>query len=605
MNKFKKILLGALSVLTLGLVAVTGAKVNATSVKYEYSYDAFNDAIAYANKGDENLYTDEGGKALEWYAGKTINDKVFDVNYFGSFIKLKNGKVSQLGNSTSNSLVSAIDAKYLPSDFDTATYKDSNVGYVSGMKAITNISSLNIKYNNSKGNPGVYYLMITSDDLNYISIKTGDCKNLSLNETISITFNDEKNIYEAKNGTNTVELGTNNKIGYAIVMATAGDKKNLQTTTWITTVSKYFETDALTYKVKFYDEDSVELSNLEKTVIENDNVTSTIAPNVFGKTFKYWAVGSPTGNEFNFDDPVTSDLDLFAVYEEYNTDKYSLSVDYIEYAGDYYGTSDLTDDSILSPTKYSFVPGGKTGNKFYQTAVKVGDLGTSKYAIKTGGSVQSNGGNSLYINLDKIGTFKIYARSGSNTARTIRFYEKESTNAVFEASDSVTNDNTVQVVTVNVDATGEYNIGSNGGVYIYAIEFTPYVSDVTLNFEAQYDANNQAEATKIRFIGTIEGISYSNSTIISSIKFTFTFKDKDRICVVNNLYKSITSGETIIKTSNDDTMYVIYQLNNINKTAYKGEKLTNCKLVVTLTDGSSVSFDRDDIILPDFTTVID
>ena len=40
MNKFKKILLGTLSVLTLGLFVATGAKVNAATTSYSFTYSA-------------------------------------------------------------------------------------------------------------------------------------------------------------------------------------------------------------------------------------------------------------------------------------------------------------------------------------------------------------------------------------------------------------------------------------------------------------------------------------------------------------------------------------------------------------------------------------
>ena len=89
------------------------------------------------------------------------------------------------------------------------------------------------------------------------------------------------------------------------------------------------------------------------------------------------------------------------------------------------------------------------------------------------------------------------------------------------------------------------------------------------------------------------------------MKFTFTFKDTARTASVNNLYKSIVNGETVLKAAADNKMYVIYQLNNINKTAYQGEKLSDCKFIITFTDGSTVSVNRADITLPTaFTTVV-
>ncbi len=51
MNKFKKIMLGALSVLTLGLFVVTGAKVNASTTDYKYSFNGISAAGSITDNG--------------------------------------------------------------------------------------------------------------------------------------------------------------------------------------------------------------------------------------------------------------------------------------------------------------------------------------------------------------------------------------------------------------------------------------------------------------------------------------------------------------------------------------------------------------------------
>lgn len=129
---------------------------------------------------------------------------------------------------------------------------------------------------------------------------------------------------------------------------------------------------------------------------------------------------------------------------------------------------------------------------------------------------------------------------------------------------------------------------------------------VQLSFNAQYNEVNAADSTKLRFMGKIAGISYDNYANITSMQFTFTFKGLDRVCAVTRLYKSITSNGDEIDGFGlaTNTMYVVYQLKNINKEAYKGQTLSNCKFTLTFSDGSTKSVSHDDITLPNFTTVI-
>lgn len=586
MKKLKKILLGALSALTLGLFVATGAKVIAATADYTYSFDAFSDSGYSDSNCQSGMGSTETVQTSSWYTKKTVNELASTPNYFGSAIRWSNSVVYRIGNDTTNALVSGIDSKYRPSDFNVA---ETNVGYVSGMNAISNITSLSISYNNSKTNAGVYYLMVSSDDANYSCIKTGDCKSLNLNATITVALNQSTNKYEATLGTTVVELGDTNALGYAIVMATTTAGKNIQTTTWTTNYTRSIETDATTFNVKFYDINSDELTSYGKTVIENDTVSQPSAPTVFGKQLKHWAVGSSDGSAYDFSQAVTSDLSLYAVYEEYETDEYSLTVDYMKYAGDYYGSSNITSDKPLSPTRYTFVYGDVDKNFFATDAKSVGTYGNSTYAIKTAGSVQANGGSSLNINLDKTGTFTIYARSGSSTARNIRFYTPGTQNAAFESTDQVTNDSTVQSVTVNVTTTGEYNIGSNGGIYIYAIIFTPHISNGT---SAGVFAEINSTGDTLRFVGGMSGITDLDN--IDSIELILT---KDNVAskkqiFLTTCYISVANASVDCPAS-DGVFYVIFRLTGVSGITGTFTK----QLKITFTDGSTTLSSVTDTVL--------
>lgn len=150
---------------------------------------------------------------------------------------------------------------------------------------------------------------------------------------------------------------------------------------------------------------------------------------------------------------------------------------------------------------------------------------------------------------------------------------------------------------------GEHSItkGDTANVAFVGVVYNKMSNNVTGTFEAQYNAETAADSTKLRFIGTIAGVS--DTANIASIQFKFTFNGTDRTGNVTSLYTSINSGEAVIKAAADNTYYVVYTLNNINKEAYKGLELSNLELVITFTDGSTVTAVHDSITLPEFTTV--
>ncbi len=128
--------------------------------------------------------------------------------------------------------------------------------------------------------------------------------------------------------------------------------------------------------------------------------------------------------------------------------------------------------------------------------------------------------------------------------------------------------------------------------------YTVADSEVTLAFDAQYNTENSADATMLRFIGTINGIAYDDYADISSAKFTFTFNGASKEANLTHLYKSVSSVNSSL-TAADNKMYVVLTLNNIK--SYSGYTLSDCLLTVTLNTGVVKSISHADIKFPTFT----
>ncbi|MGM9970529.1 MAG: InlB B-repeat-containing protein [Anaeroplasma sp.] len=153
---------------------------------------------------------------------------------------------------------------------------------------------------------------------------------------------------------------------------------------------------------------------------------------------------------------------------------------------------------------------------------------------------------------------------------------------------------------------GEHTItkADTANVGFIGLIYDTISKDVTATFEAQYNAETDADSTKLRFIGTIEGISYDDYANITSVQFTYTFNEVARTGKITSLYKSITNGGAEFKPAADNTLYVVYTLNNINKAAYNGLTLSNLQLVITFSDGSTTTVSHTDIVLPTFNNTI-
>ncbi|MBR6072074.1 MAG: hypothetical protein IKP77_04495 [Acholeplasmatales bacterium] len=217
-------------------------------------------------------------------------------------------------------------------------------------------------------------------------------------------------------------------------------------------------------------------------------------------------------------------------------------------------------------------------------------------------SLMSTHNTSCVVTLKKTGNITVNYRTTSNK-KTIKVGENSTSGYI---ASSGTGSFIVDNVAANTTITFVNASGFTSIVYTTTSSVEGLMaSSTTLTFDAQYNEEEASDSNKLRFIGTIDGVAYGDYTNIKSMEFNFSFNETERTVIVNKLYKSIVSGENIVKAVADDTMYVVFQLNNINKTAYQNKSLSNCRFVVTFTDDSAAIVNRDDIVLPStFTTVV-
>lgn len=340
---------------------------------------------------------------------------------------------------------------------------------------------------------------------------------------------------------------------------------------------------------------------LETAVEDGTCLDYTPAISSVDSVFDGYYTDSSCSTKFDVSTTITEDLVLYANFTSDTNyvvnNMYSLDNTITKYMYNKFGANvTISNDLEVTNTIYTVLNGCKM-----QTSSNIECIGTNGAASTTKQSVK--------IDIPSSGTITTLMTVTGDSARNAQLLDSTGANVTVTKGDSAWDGTAAsayeqRTLTYAVEA-GTYYLGGDNGMRVFSVEFTPYISnDVTATFEAQYNAATDADSTKLRFIGTIEGIAYEDYANISSIQFTFTFNEVDRICKVNKLYKAIENNGAAFKSAADNTMYVVYSLNNINKEAYKGLSLTNLKLTLTFSDGSTKTVAHDDIVLPEFTTTI-
>ena len=632
MNKFKKVMLGALSVLTLGLFAVVGTKVNAATVNYN--------VVAYTVSGETSssniIATGNRTKTTRINPSDENNTDsvVFSVgssNTWGTDKGLSNGiNVSSNTNASSRFYKVTVPAGYYISSFVVSTDAKTNVRELNlSANDSTTLIANTVSQNTVKSTTSNLEFVAEGKRMNYTNAggdiyihAPGSICVYSVNLTLQVdvlsgnavtaTFNPNGGTLTGNEQYTLDEPGTLNmptaptRAGYTFTGWKVGT-----TTLAVGTLS--YDLQSNTEFVAQWDKNvndwctltfdanggSCSVSTVE--VLRNTSYTLPTATKT-GHRLLGWVNNSTTYSS-TFSVPNVETATLTASWEqnkmpEQTDSKYILNANNIS-------TGSIASGTVVSGTVFSFVTSDTLAVDEQSLTYEDGTSSeTFTKRIKTGGTSTTTN-RVIKMSVDVPGKLNIICQSGSSTTdRTAKVFKNDTTEGIVGTVNAVAVNPYLQSVTIA--EAGTYYIGSsNSGVNFYYIEFIPAQSateladNVNLVFDAQYNGATAADSSKLRFIGTIDGVAFDDYANISNMKFTFTFNDVARECEVTKLYKSIKSGETTVKAATDDTMYVVYQLNNINKAAYQGKKLTNCKFTVTFEDGSSVSVPHDDITLPD------
>ncbi len=606
MNKFKKIMLGALSVLTLGLFVVTGTKANA-AVNNSFTFD-----LSQFAKIGKNTTGETSSTATDTTSGDTMT---LTLNIPTALT----GSDSKWDSSNNCYIVG------IKSDGTSATFTLSFTMEGSGQATFTYNTGGGSKYVDLSVDSGTATQIVNGGTgTKVVSGLTAGDHTFTFTGTSSSTSNFKLYSFVV---TDSYETGTAAEQAVEAINAIPSE------ITYTTECKALIDT-ATTKIAAVADDDKDDITNLatyNAAVTSFNNLEST---KISAFTTAVTSIGTVTASSGSAIEAAQAAYDALLASTKANADVISAKADldaaiaaydlivYNSYSKSYVVPADTVyeKDKDNKSVAVTYTEKTQLGNSiFYATngmaykdeaALTIGETSWDD-RLYTGGNSTCNSTKQervVTFETKTSGTLKIAATSQNNTAtdRTVNLYNSsfEKTSQSAQIADS---NNTYMYF--DIPAAGTYYLGSTGGVNFFYMEFIPettcVANDVTLTFDAQYNEEEAADSTKLRFIGTIDGIAYKDYANISSIKFTFKFKGTERTTSVNNLYKSIINGETTVKAAADNKMYVIYQLNNINKTAYQTEKLTDCKFIVTFTDGSTVSVNRADITLPTtFTSVV-
>lgn len=635
MRKIKMLMLGLLSVLTLGLFVVTGTKVNATTV--ETGYEAISILSLKNNDSEYSTYGSKpSGKGQDvtndyiafagnwnWYKTGIVETVAKDVINntgcsFDSFvITSSSNRVINLkvpSNKTKISIIIYVLSMVKAGNDGNYTLKDGGSITIDIPNTVSNLKlddTEKTSITSITGDKTIHKLSFDYESSTAITLNSGQAvlgfgvKDASTKYSISYDANGH--------GTAPVYEGEDVSSLSDSILAESISVSNWRFTGWYfeaactnkattsSDLATYADNGSVTlyagweeiasYNIYFYNGSTL-VSTKEVAISGTKKLTDwPTDPTKTGWTFVGWFNGE---TQVDTDTVFTGDTTLKARFSSNN--KIAIG-----------STATLNyNDSSLTINSSSYYDSQTLGKFFIDsTSSKIKKDNSFKFEV-AGSTVKD------YISFD------IPANSKAKVVLNGMRSTDSSKTATFELTDGI---NTINPSTsVAKDTNSYYTIFVNNSsedqtVYLYrkstsnakineiivsviALDNDSIVDNSNLIFKTQYDASTAAASSKLRFIGYIQGVTYADYANIESIQFSFTFNEKDRVATVNNLYKSVKNGNDVMLGAFDNAMYVVYTLRGINKETYEGKTLTNCKLTVNFVGGSSLEVSHDDITLP-------
>ena len=616
MNKFKKVLLGALSVLTLGLFVVTGAKVNAATSTYNANEEtgniAKNGTNPFATKTLFNLTS--GSKDITLGTAKSDIHEAAS-NYTYTFTKglwvasttTSSGtgiKVTALDDNISFKFYYTISNS---SKFSNGEYNAGgmNIWDSTGSEKTGYIDTSTIQQTTYSVCLTQEYTITTKND--YVWLGTTANRLVLLGVEASGGKTSAEYISEAESAISAIETVTYTQ--------TCKEAIDAAKTAIDACVAQSIATSSITNYSTYTDADTsfTNLSTTAKnTFINSVNVDDITTISASSKQ------ALKTANT-NYNNLIASDkLDADVVAAKATLDEkqaeysaayekiMSITIDGID--GGVKTNTNIASDTVLTvSSKDSIFSATPTVKIEDSSSGKSYDSVTYNDRFKTNGTIQildSNVNCALKIEAPSTGTIELLALSGNiNSLRNIKLC-KVVNNALVTVKDlgNVAQKSTLDKFTFNIYEAGTYYIGSDtvendndkaavGGINIYKVTFTEYDfidSTVTATLYKQFDKDSNP--TMLRLMGKIEGIAYADYAKISNVLMEFDFyngtntSSKSAYCY--KLYKSINTLDDSLGADEDGkTMYVVLTISGLEK--YQTKSFTNVKMTITFSDGST------------------
>ncbi len=546
MNKFKKILLGALSVLTLGLVAVTGAKVNAVEVAGTDYWELYrSDSSSVVNTGDYFTYSMD-----------SKNQTVTNTNVF----------TKHDGTSLANLNLNFQIASSGSLSFTTGDFSD---GYILEILMVGNKNNSNVKLNDvNLSNVGANnlekvtasltksteYTLTKGANGNYIHYV---CVYKAIVSSNSYTLNYDANGHgTAPNSIDDVKALSSEMLSQSISADNYRfdgwymEKSCVTKATTNTNLDDYAPNGVVTLYAKWIQTKTISFYDVEntETAIKNEtyDYDSTIdyEPVKENATFAGWYT----------DIELTNQLTSLKVGESTPSSLYA-KFDTLSYTGNPNSlTSSYLDGNYVPTTPVS----GKTnltGLNFYLTkdlckqTIKINSINTN--VIYLGGTGSPTNGRALGFNSTSKGILKVNVFATGDRAWGI--YDVNSGSDCF-VSNTLSKD-VVHEIQVNVEADNTYEIYcKNNKCYIVSAEFIPVTitpaQDAKINVTPFIQKAVVGDYTYVRFITIVSGVNAFNA---SDLEFTVTMDyaqenvDDKTITYVPFVVNRITNnGETYV-----------------------------------------------------------
>ncbi len=581
MNKFKKVMLGALSVLTLGLFAVVGIKVTAevvvnssTSGKY-FDYTISSQTATWSTKSGQSNSTLGALSQSEMFGMVAINGS--QIKYQGTYVDVRK--------------------------YENSTYTGLYLPVPSGSSGTINLTT-------QSGNGGKRTLAIYNDGV--VATSSGKVvTQAEKTDDVSLTF-DSTDIYTT-NGNSyigfvqtttggsykytdvSVTLGTGQAYIYTLsfdanggscsttnmnVLAngkpsslptpekadavfdgwyTSADGGNRVTSSTSITSSQTLYAHWISGSVQLYDvtfmDGTTTVSSQE--VAEGSYASAPADPGnaEYGYSFTGWAE-VVDGSVVDVNSiQITSDKTFYAIYSMWSvSSKYDLTSSQLQEGQNYFGKdTEITVETSVPGTIYTFMPHFRM-----QTT-------SSKFCVGTMAAV-TTGGYAVKVSPDKKGVLVVSMTSAGGSARSSKMIDSNGTEiSAISGNTSWTETEAknyeIRTLQYKLDENKDYYLGGTNGMRILSAEFIP--ESVTPLVQKATDSTY----TYVRFVTIIKGVEEIDATDVSfSITMTYSDNSSKTVNYTPYVVKKITqNNETYTATVGSATHTFD---NSVNPTEY-------------------------------------